>query len=363
MAVDAPARVRVAVEPAYDVVVGDGVTSDLSDFVKQQQIALVSDENVYTLHGEKVVGALESAGKRVHVYPIPEGEKSKSLATFGDLLQAFSEDGLDRSCAVVALGGGVTGDLAGFVAASYLRGVAFYQVPTSLLAMVDASVGGKTGVNLPQGKNLVGAFWQPKAVVADVAYLRTLPEAIFKEGAVEHFKHGLLKDKAILDDIARADFTPNGDPDFLSQSIARSVQVKADIVAADEKEAGVRAHLNLGHTLAHALEAASHRAASNQALSHGDAVAYGLLFMAYLSRARAFDDETERVRDFVRWVAPGPLPTQDFSALEPYMQRDKKVAGGKLRFVLLKRLGKPVIVDDINSAELNDAWQALKESL
>ena len=358
MAVDAPTRVRVAVEPAYEVIVGDGVASNLRSLVTQKQVALVSDENVYALHGDAVVGGLESAGKQVLIYPIPEGEKSKSLAKFDELLQRFSEDGLDRGCAVVALGGGVAGDLAGFVAASYLRGVAFYQVPTSLLAMVDASVGGKTGVNLPQGKNLVGAFWQPKAVVADVAFLRTLPENVFKEGAVEHFKHGLLKDKTILDDLTHADFTAQGDPDFLSQSIARSVQVKADIVAADEKEAGVRAYLNLGHTLAHALEAAS-----NHGLSHGDAVAYGLLFMAYLSKARGYDDETERVQDFLCWVAPEPLPTQDFSVLAPYMQRDKKVAGGKLRFVLLEQLGEPVIVDDVSSAELEAAWQALRATL
>lgn len=358
MAVDAPTRVRVAVEPAYDVVVGDGIASQLGSLITQKQVALVSDEKVYALHGGAVVEGLEDAGKRVRLYPVPEGEKSKSLAKFDELLQRFSEDGLDRGCAVIALGGGVTGDLAGFVAASYLRGVAFYQVPTSLLAMVDASVGGKTGVNLPQGKNLVGAFWQPKAVVADAAFLRTLPENVFKEGAVEHFKHGLLKDKRILDDLACADFTPQGNPDFLSQSIAHSVQVKADIVAADEKEAGVRAHLNLGHTLAHSLEAASHHN-----LSHGDAVAYGLLFMAYLSKARGYDDETQRVQNFLHWVTPGPLPTQDFSVLEPYMQRDKKVADGKLRFVLLEQLGKPVIVNDVSSAELNDAWQALKDSL
>ena len=363
MAVDAPARIRVAVEPAYEVIVGDGVASTLGNLVTQSQVALVSDETVYRLHGERVVGGLESAGKQVRTYRVPEGEKSKSLAKFDELLQAFSEDGLDRGCAVVALGGGVAGDLAGFVAASYLRGVAFYQAPTSLLAMVDASVGGKTGVNLPQGKNLVGAFWQPKAVVADVAFLRTLPEAVFKEGAVEHFKHGLLKDKHVLDDLASADFTPQGNPDFLSQSIARSVQVKADIVAADEKEAGVRAHLNLGHTLAHALEAVSHRPDVNQALSHGDAVAYGLLFMAYLSKARGYDDETGRIRDFARWVAPGPLPTQDFSVLEPYLQRDKKVAGGKLRFVLLKQLGEPVIINDVSGAELSAAWQALRENI
>ena len=358
MAVDASARVRVAVEPAYDVVVGDGITKSLGNLVTQQHVALVSDEKVYALHGAAVVAGLENAGKRINVYLIAEGEKSKSLAKFDELLQAFSENGLDRGCAVVALGGGVTGDLAGFVAASYLRGVAFYQVPTSLLAMVDASVGGKTGVNLPQGKNLVGAFWQPKAVIADVAMLRTLPERVFKEGAVEHFKHGLLKDERILDDLTQTDFTPQGDPDFLSQSIARSVQVKADIVAADEKEAGVRAHLNLGHTLAHALEAASHHS-----LSHGDAVAYGLLFMAHLSKARGYDDETQRVREFLRWVAPEPLPTQDFSVLEPYLQRDKKVAGGKLRFVLLKRLGEPAMVDDVSGAELDAAWQALKENV
>ena len=258
---------------------------------------------------------------------------------------------------MLALGGGVVSDLAGFVAASFMRGIDFYICPTSLLAMVDASVGGKTGVNLPEGKNLVGAFWQPKAVFIDVETLRTLPEHEFKQGAVELFKHGLLADPSILKDMAKDTFRRDGPSDFLADLIKRSVQVKADIVATDEREGGVRAYLNLGHTLAHALEAHS-----KHQLTHGEAVSYGLLYAAKLAELRGWQGGLEEVEAFVRWVSPRPLNATSLGELIPYIERDKKKMD-KVRWVLLEHPTHPRLVDDVSDEHLQRAWDYLQTAL
>jgi 3-dehydroquinate synthase len=343
--------VTVEVSPPYSVVIEPGLIARAWQHIAENRLALVSDEQVAALYGNALQQALEQAGKRVTRYTVPPGEASKSLARFEILLRQLARDGFDRRSAVLALGGGVVGDLAGFVAASYMRGVAFYQLPTSLLAMVDASVGGKTGVNLPEGKNLIGAFWQPRAVLIDPEVLATLSEREFKGGAVELFKHGLLAAPGLLDDVLSPAFHPGGDSAWLGRLIARSVEVKARIVAHDEREAGERAHLNLGHTLAHALEAAS-----QHALTHGDAVAYGLLYAGLLAAQRGCTDETVRYEALLRWLEPAPLPVQDWEALQPYLQRDKKHHSRRQRWVLLKRLGEPFIADDLTPAELERAW-------
>ncbi len=350
-------RLSVSVTPPYEVLVGSGLLGEFCDLIGETRVALICEVAVHACHGPRVEQALKAAGKETCVYLFSGGEASKTLTTYGELLERLSADAFDRNSAVLSLGGGVTSDLAGFVAATYLRGVAFYSLPTSLLAMMDASVGGKTGVNLPQGKNLVGAFWQPRAVGIDIDMLRSLSEREFRQGAVELFKHGLLADSSILEDVTKPESTPQGDAEFLSDLVARSVRVKADIIAADPFECGVRAHLNLGHTLGHALEAATkHR------LSHGDAVAYGLLFNAYLAKQRGFADETIRVKEFLNWLQPAPLELEDFTVLEPYLKRDKKTHSGKIRYVLLEAVGKPVMVDDVNAQELEAAWNALKET-
>ena len=247
--------VTVALDPPYPVVVGAGVLARAGDYVRAPRVALISDEKVAPRYADTVRGSLETTGSRVFLYTVPAGEDSKSLETLGALLQGLARDGFTREDAVLALGGGVVSDLAGFVAASYMRGIALYTASTTLLGMVDAAVGGKTGVNLPEGKNLVGAFWQPRAVLMDVSVLATLPEREFRGGAVELFKHGLLADPALLSDVTDARFRRDGPADFLAAAVARSVKVKADVVAEDEREGGRRAFLNLGHTLAHALEA------------------------------------------------------------------------------------------------------------
>ena len=350
-------ELAVRLEPPYPVFIGAGALEPFMAHLAEPQVALLADDTVDRLHGQKVEAALRAAGKRVQRFTFPAGEASKSLGTFGWLLEQLADANLDRQSAVVALGGGVSGDLSGFVAASFLRGVAFYQLPTTLLAMVDSSIGGKTGVNLPQGKNLVGAFWQPKAVAIEPSFLATLPERVFREGAVELFKAGLLADPDLLPQVTKPGFRPGGDPEVLGELIERGVRVKADIVAADATEQGVRAHLNLGHTLAHALEAAS-----RHALSHGDAVGYGLYYAARLAARRGFEDLSETVRDFLEWLGPAPLPPLEWDQLTGFMQRDKKTRQGQLTFVLLEQPGAPVLVRDLREDELRAAWRDLKEA-
>ncbi|MEJ2288018.1 MAG: 3-dehydroquinate synthase [Deinococcales bacterium] len=352
-----PHVIDVPVEPAYTVTVGPGVLETVGERVGERRVALVTDTHVGPLHADTVRGRLVAAGAEVAAFQVPAGEDSKSGEQWLALQRGFAREGLDRDAAVVALGGGVVGDLAGFAAATYMRGVAWYQLPTSLLAMVDASVGGKTAIDLPEGKNLVGAFWQPRAVLADVRVLTTLPEAEFRQGAVEHFKHGLLADPVLLERFEEEVATAR-DEAALAEAIARSVRVKAAIVGRDEREGGIRAHLNLGHTLAHALEAVS-----GHALPHGDAVAYGLHYAALLGRQRGFADVTRYTARLLRWERPAPLPEATFEALLPFLARDKKSRGGRQRFVLLEAIGTPVVVDDVSREEQERAWATLLEEV
>ncbi|MEX2536139.1 MAG: 3-dehydroquinate synthase, partial [Trueperaceae bacterium] len=314
------------------------------------------DTHVAPLHARSTCERLAAAGKQVELIEVAAGEDSKSLTVLEGVLRKLASVRFGRDSAVLAIGGGVVTDLAGFAAASYLRGVAFYACPTSLLAMVDAGVGGKTGVNLPEGKNLVGAFWQPRAVVADVATLVSLPPRQFREGAVELFKHGLLDDEFLLGAPEDTRFAPNGDSSTLEEYVARSVAVKAKVVAADEREAGSRAHLNLGHTLAHAIEAAS-----EHSISHGEAVAYGLQYAALLGLGRGWFDFTGAAQRLLSWLEPAPLPCRSFDELLPYMLRDKKNLAARMRFVLLRHEATPVLVDDVDDDEQRRAWGQLLE--
>ncbi len=347
--------------PPYEVVVAPGLLGDVGARLAEASVAVVSDDTVWDLHGRGLAERLAGSGKRVSAVTVPPGEASKDLATLGRVLRELAAAGLGRDGAVLALGGGVVGDLAGFAAASYLRGVALYQLPTSLLAMVDASIGGKTGVDLPEGKNLVGAFWQPRAVLADVDTLATLPARELRQGTAEVVKTGLIGDPGLVD-LAERLLVPaavgegRAPTDALVEVVGRAAAVKARVVAADPLEAGVRAHLNLGHTLAHALEAAS-----GLALSHGDAVLYGLVYAAALGRSRGLADEVDRLAGLVARLRPDPLPDLRFEALVPFMARDKKARGGRPRFVLLAEPGRPVVVDDVGEDELLSAWRALEE--
>jgi 3-dehydroquinate synthase len=352
--------VRVELGPrSYDVVVGDGAIDELSTVLAgRARVAIVSQAAVAERHGARVERSLDAAGARHERFLVGDGEDHKTLATIEHLTRAFTRFGLRRNDAVVALGGGLVGDVAGFAAAVHYRGVAVAQVPTSLLAMVDASIGGKTAVNLPEGKNLVGAFHQPVAVLADPAVLTTLPEREYRCGLGEIAKYALLGDRDLADLVAQhgAELVAR-EPAVVADAVARSAAIKARYVEADEEErTGVRAHLNYGHTLAHALETVC-----GYSLAHGEAVAIGLVFAAELAGAleRIPRREVERQRAVVESLGlatrvPGAV---DASQLLAVMTRDKKSSGG-LTFVLAGPDGLGAVEDPGPSA-LRSAFAAV----
>lgn len=329
-------------------------------------VAIVSDETVARLYGEALQQRL--GAHDLVLLTFPAGERHKNLETVRRLYDGLLAHGADRHTLLIALGGGVTGDMAGFVAATYMRGVPLLQAPTTLLAMVDASIGGKVGVDLPAGKNLVGAFKDPRAVFADVAVLATLPPAEMRYGMAELLKAGLVGDPPLLalawpDDPDRVHYD---DPERLPALIRRAAAVKARIVAADRLEKGARAYLNLGHTFAHAIELVT-----DFAVPHGQAVAVGLAAAARLSRRLGLCPPAlvDDVDEAIGWLRPGrSLPTDLFApagaeALWQAMHHDKKWRAGRSRFVALRAAGDPVVVEDVGRdvvldvlAELDDFW-------
>ncbi len=342
------ARIRVDLrERGYDVVVGRGLLGHLADAVPlpagARRAAVVTQRPVAVHHLEPVVASLQGAGLQVSVHEVPDGEAAKSLDQLGALYRAMAALPLARGDVVVALGGGVVGDLAGFLAATWNRGVAVLQAPTTLLAQVDAAIGGKTAVNLAEGKNLVGAFHQPLGVVADVDTLATLPARERTAGLGEVVKYGLIRDPGILDLLADdPDAATTGDPDLLTELVRRSAAVKAAVVAADERETGERAHLNLGHTYGHAVEALT----GYGRYLHGEAVAIGTVLALRLGVALGHTHPTLAARGEALLGALG-LPTAgpvlDRAEVWRTMGRDKKVRDG-VRFVLLDALASPTVI-------------------
>ncbi|QBI53874.1 3-dehydroquinate synthase [Streptomonospora litoralis] len=341
----------------YDVVVGSGVFAELPELVgkRAEQVAVVHPEGLAEL-ARPVLGALESAGYTVHPLPVPEGEAAKTAEVAAGLWSALGRAGFTRTDAVVGVGGGAVTDLAGFVAATWLRGVRCVLVPTTLLGMVDAAVGGKTGINTPEGKNLVGSFHPPAGVLCDLATLPSLPAADYIGGLAEIVKAGFIADPAILD-LIEADPVGATRPEgrHTRELIERAVAVKAEVVSADLRESGRREILNYGHTLGHAIERAE-----DYTFRHGYAVAIGMVFAAELARldGRIGADLVERHR---RVLAALGLPTgytdRAWPALRQSMRVDKKARGATLRFIVLDSLGEPAVLPG-PSAELLDAAYA-----
>ena len=329
----------------YDVHVGPGILDQLEDFWTRYDLgttaAVVSDKTVEKHHGKRTLECLQSAGVNAQLIPIPPGESSKSWQWTDRLYTRLAWANFDRRATIVALGGGVVGDLAGFVAATYMRGIDWVAIPTTLLAQVDAAIGGKTGINHRLGKNLIGAFHQPRLVVADPDLLRTLPERQFVNGFAEVVKYGLISDAGLLQQTE--DLLRNGDLrdlDALGPLIERSIAIKSDIVTRDERETGgERATLNFGHTLGHALEAATHY----QTFLHGEAVVWGMRGEVQISRKKGLlsGEQLERVRRLLGQIDVPPWPNDlDIDEMIAYVRRDKKARSGRINVVLLQGLGQ-----------------------
>ena len=349
---------------AYDVRIGAGLLTEagthIRPFLKRGRVAVVSDATVWALHGEALTAALQRADIIASPIIVPAGEGSKSfemLARVSDDLLALE---LDRGDLIVAFGGGVVGDLAGFAAAIYKRGIDFVQIPTTLLAQVDSSVGGKTAIDTPRGKNLIGAFHQPRLVLADLDVLATLPHREMQAGYAEVIKYGLLGDFAFFEWLeANGPQVLSRKAEALSRAVARSVEMKAEIVAQDEREAGRRALLNLGHTFGHALEAET---GYGEALLHGEAVAAGMAMAFRFSARQGFCPRQDAERAQAAIAAVG-LPVRmaevaghpfDAEALVRHMGQDKKAEGGRLTFILARALGEAFVAKDVDAAAIRD---------
>jgi len=333
-------------ERSYPIMIGPGLLADPAALVRHvggHKAAIVTNTTVAPLYLERVAAPLRAAGKEVVEIVLPDGEEHKGWGSLMTVFDALLANKCDRKTTLVALGGGVIGDLTGFAAASYMRGVPFVQIPTTLLAQVDSSVGGKTGINHPLGKNMIGAFYQPRAVLADTSTLDTLPPRELAAGLAEVIKHGAILDGEFFDwieaNIARL---VAREPDALAHAIARSCEIKADVVRKDEREGGLRAVLNFGHTFGHAIEAGL----GYGAWLHGEAVGCGMVMAADLSQRLGLIDaaSAERLR---KLVAAAGLPTvaPDLGAARwiELMEVDKKNEGGAIKFILLKPLGSPSI--------------------
>lgn len=348
---------------AYPVLVGSHLLADTAKLIAERtairgrRAAVVTDSNVGPLHAEAVIGSLESAGIETSLVTVPAGEASKSMEQVDKAARTLLREGLDRKSFLVALGGGVVGDLAGFVAAIFQRGIPCVQIPTTIVSQVDSSVGGKTGVNTPEGKNLLGAFHQPALVLADVGTLDTLPEREFNEGFAEVIKHAAIRDAALLDLVEKRDSIR----DHLVGLVSRNVAIKAAVVEEDERETtGVRALLNFGHTIGHGIEAAG----GYGRFLHGEAISLGLVAAARLSVEHAGlpPEEAERL---IACLAAYDLPTRldpDVSteAILTALGRDKKFEAGAIRFVLSERLGSAFVSSVLEASDLAGAVEGLR---
>ncbi|HTS17234.1 MAG TPA: 3-dehydroquinate synthase [Verrucomicrobiae bacterium] len=355
-----PQRVRVELgERSYEILIGAGLLAHAAEYLHPLKLGkrgvIITDSNVEPRYAGALRETLARGGITVDMVSVPAGEASKSLRQANRLFEKLPAFGLDRQSFIIALGGGVVGDLAGFVAASYLRGIALVQVPTSLLAQVDSSVGGKVGVNLPQGKNLVGAFYQPKLVLADTDTLSTLPDRELRSGFAEVIKHGAIRDADFFAWLER-DYKKvlALEPGAVAHVVRRCCEIKAEVVSADEQESGLRVILNFGHTLGHAMEALSEYVG----VLHGEAISMGMCCGARLSVKRGGLSEAEAKR-VSNLIAASGLPTHvgtkyKLDELLAAARLDKKARNGKLRFVLLKRLGEAVISDAVTDADLEE---------
>jgi 3-dehydroquinate synthase len=349
-------------ERSYPIYVGTGLLdrADLiAPFLAQKKVAIVTNPTVAPLYLERVAGALAREDIEVTRIIVPDGEEHKDWRALNGIFDALLEQRCARDTTLIALGGGVIGDLAGFAAATYQRGVPFVQLPTTLLAQVDSSVGGKTAINHPLGKNMIGAFHQPQLVVADMRTLETLPERELRSGLAEVIKHGLIRDAAFFGWLeANLDRLLARDPDALEQAVVRSIAIKAEIVGQDEREHGLRVLLNFGHTFGHAIETGL----GYGTWLHGEAVAAGMVMAADLSRQLGYlsEADTTRIRS-VLLRAGLPIAAKGITPgrMQELMRVDKKAKGGRIHFVVLEQLGAALLRSDVPAGAIDHTLSRL----
>ena len=340
----------------YPVYVGRGLFVQLPRRIrleKNSRLFVVTSPEIWSLWGQQFLSALASLGGPTVLF-LPAGERYKRLSEVERLSGELASAGADRSSLLIAFGGGIVGDLGGFLAAIYMRGINYLQIPTTLLSQVDSSVGGKTGVNLTAGKNLIGCFHHPRAVFADIEVLQTLPERELRAGLFESVKAGIIRDAALFRFMEQnAEAILRREPAALERVITASIRMKAGVVAIDERESGLRMILNFGHTLGHAIEAAT----GYKSLLHGEAIAWGMLAALHVAAARGTVTPEQASRMEQTVLAYGPLTTFRSSAekLLDAAGRDKKNRAGRRRFVLPQGIGDAVVVEDVTDAELMDA--------
>ena len=342
---------------SYPIYIGAGLLERAELIVPhlaQKRIAVVTNTTVAPLYLERLTATLTAAGVAVHPIVLPDGEAYKNWETLNLIFDALLTWRAERKTTLIALGGGVVGDMTGFAAACYQRGMPFIQIPTTLLSQVDSSVGGKTGINHPLGKNMVGAFYQPRVVLADTDTLRTLPPRELSAGLAEIIKYGLIWDEGFLAWLeSHIDKLRALDPDAIAYAIHRSCEIKAQVVGEDEREGGIRAILNLGHTFGHAIETGM----GYGNWLHGEAVGAGMVLAAQTSQRLGWIGEADvtRARALIRAAGlPDVAPDLGLETWLDYMGHDKKVESGKLRFVLLKKIGEAVITGDVPRDVLSD---------
>lgn len=346
---------------SYPIHIGEGIVDRLPDFLAEVNatgtLAIVTDSNVGPLYADRVASLFHG---KAATCVLPAGEENKRLSQIEWLCGRFLEEGLDRSSVVLALGGGVVGDVAGFAAAAFMRGVRFVQIPTTIVAQVDSSVGGKTGVNHPLGKNIIGAFHQPSAVVIDMTLLKTLPDRELRAGLAEAIKHGVIADEALFEYMeTEAERILAYDPAALVEPVVRSCEIKAAIVARDEREEGLRANLNYGHTFGHGIEAVTQYAR----FLHGEAVALGMQAAAVLAEELGMVDASfvERQRAcLAAYGLPVSWPAIPVEKTLEMMRHDKKARAGKMKFIVPDRMGHVVQRRDVTDAQVRKALDALR---
>ncbi|CAK8714121.1 3-dehydroquinate synthase [Candidatus Electrothrix gigas] len=339
-------------ERSYPIIIRSGVLADIGSDLRQRKIGtkygIIADDTVAKLYGKQCMQSLQAAGIQSELIIFSHGEVNKTMATVATLASELAQQGFDRSDALIALGGGVTGDITGFLAAIYMRGIPFVQVPTTLLSQVDSSVGGKTGVDLPEGKNLVGVFYQPKIVYIDTDVLHTLPLDELRGGLAEVIKYGVIHDADFFSFLAQereAVFALQ--QDTLTRLIARCCEIKAWVVEQDEREGGLRRILNFGHTIGHAVEAAS-----DFQLIHGKAVAIGMCAVADLAVQTGYlqEGDAQAIKKLIeQYELPITIPTDlDRKVIKKYILNDKKTVAGRVFYVLPQGIGKVMITDQVS---------------